>query len=43
MDTGFFAFRRQLEYKAAMRGGVVVLADRFFASSKVLGVRAHAR
>jgi len=34
MDTGFFEFRRQLEYKAAMRGGVVVVADRFFASSK---------
>jgi putative transposase len=33
-DMGFFEFRRQLEYKAAMRGGVVVIADRFFASSK---------
>ena len=33
-DMGFFEFRRQLEYKAAMRGGQVVLADRFFASSK---------
>jgi putative transposase len=33
-DMGFFEFRRQLEYKAAMRGGVVVVADRFFASSK---------
>ena len=33
-DRGFFEFRRQLEYKAAMRGGVVVVADRFFASSK---------
>jgi putative transposase len=31
---GFFAFRRQLAYKAAMRGGQVVVADRFFASSK---------
>jgi putative transposase len=30
----FFEFRRQLEYKAAMRGGQVVVADRFFASSK---------
>ena len=33
-DMGFFEFRRQLEYKAAMRGGIVVIADRFFASSK---------
>ena len=33
-DMGFFEFRRQLEYKADMRGGVVVVADRFFASSK---------
>ena len=27
-DMGFYEFRRQLEYKAAMRGGVVVVADR---------------
>ncbi len=33
-DMGFFELRRQLEYKAAMRGGRVVVADRFFASSK---------
>jgi putative transposase len=33
-DMGFFAFRRQLEYKADRRGAVVVVADRFFASSK---------
>ena len=33
-DMGFFEFRRQLEYKAEMRGAVVVVADRFFASSK---------
>ena len=33
-DMGFFEFRRQLDYKATMRGGVVVVADRFFASSK---------
>jgi len=33
-DMGFFEFRRQLEYKAAMRGGQVVVADRFYASSK---------
>ena len=33
-DMGFFEFRRQLDYKATMRGGVVVIAGRFFASSK---------
>ncbi len=33
-DMGFFEFRRQLAYKAGMRGAVVVVADRFFASSK---------
>jgi len=34
-DMGFREFRRQLEYKAARRGAVVVLADRFFPSSKL--------
>ena len=33
-DQGFREFRRQTEYKAAMRGGLVVAADRWFASSK---------
>jgi putative transposase len=33
-DMGFYEFRRQLEYKAAMRGGVVVVADHWFPSSK---------
>jgi putative transposase len=33
-DMGFFEFRRQLEYKADMRGALVVVANRFFASSK---------
>ncbi|WP_242529170.1 transposase [Methylacidimicrobium sp. B4] len=33
-DMGFFEFRRPLEYKAAMRGGEVVVADRFFSSRK---------
>jgi len=40
-DMGFFEFRRQLEYKAAMRGGQVVVADRFFASSKTCSVCGH--
>ena len=33
-DMGFFEFRRQLEYKTQMRGGIVVVADRWFPSSK---------
>ena len=33
-DMSFFEFRRQLSYKAAMRGGTVVVADRWYASSK---------
>lgn len=34
-DMGFFEFRRQLDYKAKMRGGMVVVADRWFPSSKL--------
>jgi putative transposase len=34
-DMGFYEFRRQLEYKAHRRGGIVVVADRWFASSKI--------
>ncbi|MCC3243817.1 transposase [Methylocystis sp. WRRC1] len=34
MDGGFFEFRRQLEYKARMYGSRVVVADRWFPSSK---------
>ncbi|WP_297396616.1 RNA-guided endonuclease TnpB family protein [Acidiferrobacter sp.] len=33
-DMSFFEFRRQREYKAEQRGGVVVVADRWFPSSK---------
>ncbi|MBT9135834.1 MAG: hypothetical protein DDT34_00899 [Firmicutes bacterium] len=33
-DMGFFEFRRQLQYKSAQRGGVVVVADRWYPSSK---------
>lgn len=36
----FHEFRRQLEYKAAMRGGVVA-ADRWFASSKTCSCCGH--
>ena len=34
MDAGFFEFRRQRIYKTAMYGTRLVLADRWFASSK---------
>jgi putative transposase len=34
-DIGAYEFRRQLEYKTAMHGAVVVMADRFFPSSKM--------
>lgn len=34
MDGGFFEFRRQLDYKARFYGATVVVADRWFPSSK---------
>lgn len=34
MDAAFFEFRRQLEYKARLRGATIVIADRFYPSSK---------
>ena len=34
-DMGFSELRRQLEYKAKMRGVQIMVADRFFASSKI--------
>jgi len=34
-DLGFFEFRRQLDYKAAMAGSTVIVADRWFPSSKL--------
>ena len=43
LDQGFFEFRRQLEYKAARRGGLVVIADRFYASSKTCSSCGHKR
>jgi putative transposase len=33
-DMSFFEFRQQLEYKAERRGGLVVVVDRWFPSSK---------
>ena len=37
-DMGFFEFRRQLSYKAEMRGGIVVVANRWYPSSKTCSV-----
>jgi putative transposase len=33
-DAGFGALRRMIEYKAALRGGAVIIAPRFYPSSK---------
>ena len=40
-DRGFFEFRRQLDYKAAQRGGVVIVADRWYPSSKTCSACGH--
>lgn len=40
-DMGFRELRRQLEYKAAWRGGHLVLADRWFPSSKLCSCCGH--
>jgi putative transposase len=40
-DMGLFEFRRQLEYKAARRGGMVVVADRWYPSSKTCSDCGH--
>src|SRR5262245_65946740 len=41
-DVGLFEFGRQLAYKAAMTGARVVMADRWFASSKTCSACGHA-
>jgi len=40
-DMGFFEFRRQLEYKAAQRGAMIVVADRWYPSSKTCSDCGH--
>lgn len=40
-DMSFFEFRRQLEYKAERRGGMVVVADQWFPSSKRCSTCGH--
>ena len=41
LDMGFFEFRRQLGYKAAQRGGIIVVADRWYPSSKTCSCCGH--
>jgi len=40
-DMGFFEFRRQLEYKAAQRGAMIVVADRWYPGSKTCSACGH--
>jgi len=40
-DMGFYELRRQLEYKAAWRGSQVVVADRWYPSSKTCSCCGH--
>lgn len=40
-DANFYEFRRQLEYKAKKFGSVVILADRFYPSSKTCSSCGH--
>ncbi len=40
-DMGFAELRRQVEYKAAMRGSEVIFADRFYPSSKTCSACGH--
>lgn len=37
-DMGFYEFRRQLEYKAALKSKRIIVADRWFASSKLCSI-----
>jgi putative transposase len=38
LDCAFYEIRRQLQYKATMRNGRVVVADRFFPSTQICSV-----
>jgi putative transposase len=40
-DMGFYEFRRQLEYKCKVNGSSLIIADRFFASSKTCSNCGH--
>lgn len=40
-DMGFHEFRRQLDYKTKMHGGIVIVAPRFYPSSKTCSACGH--
>ena len=40
-DMGFFELRRQLGYKAAQRGGLIIVADRWYPSCKTCSGCGH--
>jgi putative transposase len=40
-DSGFFEFRRQLEYKCQMSGAILAIAPKFYASSKTCSDCGH--
>ena len=42
-DVGMYEFRRQVEYKSFLRGGKVVIIDRFFPSSKMCSSCRHVK
>ena len=42
-DVGFYEFRRQLEYKTVWNGEVLLLADRFYPSSKTCSQCGHVK
>jgi putative transposase len=35
LDCGFYEIRRHLQYKAAMRGGRIMIADRSYPSTQI--------
>lgn len=41
MDVGWFEFRRQLEYKARLKGNILFIADKWFASTKTCSACGH--
>jgi putative transposase len=40
-DMGFYEFRRQLDYKCKLYGSELIIADRWFASSKTCSCCGH--
>ena len=42
-EQGFYEFRRQIEYKAQWSGITVIIADRFYPSSKTCTACGHVK